>query len=207
MAKPKVKPICLFFFSILIGPSDTLKVTDFGSSRQLLTSRSIRTDIFKGTVPYMAPEVLKEERASYEADVWSYGVTLWELVTLQDPYDHKKRKLMPAQFIYAASTGTLKLPPLPDCAVLGNLSMLLEKCLHFESSLRPTFKMIKEEMELLQTELNNFSEEKWKTMRTELRDKGKFQSCIVSQLSYVQYFFVFFLAFQILAQSIIYYSL
>ncbi len=34
----------------------------------------------------MAPESLLERKYSPKSDVWSYGVTLWEVLTRQEPY-------------------------------------------------------------------------------------------------------------------------
>lgn len=34
----------------------------------------------------MAPEVLRDEPSNEKSDVYSYGVILWELMTLQQPW-------------------------------------------------------------------------------------------------------------------------
>jgi serine/threonine protein kinase len=43
----------------------------------------------------MAPEVMRHERYGTPADVWSFGVMLGELITLDAPYRHSALK--PAQ--------------------------------------------------------------------------------------------------------------
>jgi len=43
----------------------------------------------------MAPEVIRGELSSEKCDVFSFGVILWELVTLQQPW----RQLNPSQVI------------------------------------------------------------------------------------------------------------
>ena len=41
----------------------------------------------------MAPEVLRDEPSNEKSDVYSFGVILWELATLQQPWNN----LNPAQ--------------------------------------------------------------------------------------------------------------
>ncbi|KZV46510.1 hypothetical protein F511_10615 [Dorcoceras hygrometricum] len=60
-------------------------VCDFGLSRMkhstYLSSRSTA-----GTAEWMAPEVLRNEPSNEKCDVFSFGVILWELCTMQQPW-------------------------------------------------------------------------------------------------------------------------
>ena len=72
-----------------------------------------RFDGCRGTLPYMAPELVTNSRAvSEKVDVWSLGTVLWEMLTLQRPYhdlsgDEIMRRLM-----------SCKSPDIPWCAAL-----------------------------------------------------------------------------------------
>jgi serine/threonine protein kinase len=40
----------------------------------------------RGTLPYMAPELVSDpEHVSEKADIWSLGIVLWEMLTLEVP--------------------------------------------------------------------------------------------------------------------------
>ncbi len=55
---------------------------DFGLSRLLKGGRKFVTaGLESGTPEWMAPEVLRTEGGSAAADVYSYGVVLWEVLT------------------------------------------------------------------------------------------------------------------------------
>ena len=59
-----------------------LVVSDFGLAT---ITDDIATSIHGGTVAYMAPEVLRGERATFASDVWSLGVVAHEIVFGQRP--------------------------------------------------------------------------------------------------------------------------
>jgi len=40
-----------------------------------------------GSEPYLAPEVMQEKPYNEKADIWSFGMTLRELLGEEDPYD------------------------------------------------------------------------------------------------------------------------
>jgi serine/threonine protein kinase len=63
----------------------TFKITDYGVSKEYL-SLSKRFSTKVGTVNYMAPEVLNEEKFDYECDLWSLGVIIYMLYFKNYPY-------------------------------------------------------------------------------------------------------------------------
>ncbi|CAN6467949.1 unnamed protein product [Victoria cruziana] len=73
--------------NLLVDRNWTVKVGDFGLSR-LKRETYLTTRSGKGTPQWMAPEVLRNEPSDEKADVYSYGVILWELVTEKIPWDN-----------------------------------------------------------------------------------------------------------------------
>ncbi|KAL3313038.1 serine threonine kinase 10 [Cichlidogyrus casuarinus] len=76
--------------NILITEKYEVKLSDFGVSARMKTSKSKR-DSFVGTPYWMSPEVVacestKEEPYDTQADIWSYGVTLIELAEMRPPH-------------------------------------------------------------------------------------------------------------------------
>lgn len=62
-----------------------IKLGDFGISRILMGTSDMATT-FTGTPYYMSPEVLKHEGYKYKSDIWSMGVVLYELCSLQHAF-------------------------------------------------------------------------------------------------------------------------
>lgn len=56
-----------------------MQVADFGLSRQA-SSTTVDTDTY-GTVTHMPPELLMEGKLTKSADVYAFGVLLWEMYT------------------------------------------------------------------------------------------------------------------------------
>lgn len=62
-------------------------IADFGLSKQLGEEVSqIENSIIGGSALYTAPEQLMGEQLRYNADLWSYGVIVYQLFTAQFPY-------------------------------------------------------------------------------------------------------------------------
>ena len=62
-----------------------LKLGDFGVS-SILQHTAARTQSVKGTPYYLAPELLQDQPYSFEADIWSLGVVLYEMCCLAYPF-------------------------------------------------------------------------------------------------------------------------
>ncbi len=65
--------------------NNVIKLGDFGISRILKGTSDLATT-FTGTPYYMSPEVLKHDGYNAKSDVWSLGVVLYELCTLQHAF-------------------------------------------------------------------------------------------------------------------------
>jgi len=59
----------------------------FGASTERLSARLGEEPVAAGTPAYMAPEQLRGLEQDHRVDVWATGVTLYELLTGQRPYD------------------------------------------------------------------------------------------------------------------------
>ena len=75
-----IKPANVLVFSLAPGVAVPAKLSDFGSSRN--TSQTFETMTFTkgvGTPAYMAPEILGMQHYNTPADIYSLGVTMYEV--------------------------------------------------------------------------------------------------------------------------------
>lgn len=73
--------------NILIDDGYRPKIADFGWTR-------LKADIMTGkigTYQWMAPEVIKSQKYTEMADVFSFGVILWEIAAREPPYKSSPR--------------------------------------------------------------------------------------------------------------------
>ena len=71
--------------NIFISFEGSVKIGDFGLSAQLTRERSDR-ETFAGSPLWMAPEILGGEVYGVASDVWSLGVTCYEIAVGRNPY-------------------------------------------------------------------------------------------------------------------------
>ncbi|XP_055853236.1 tyrosine kinase receptor Cad96Ca [Episyrphus balteatus] len=74
--------------NILITDDNTCKVADFGFARDIVTSKIYeRKSEGKLPIRWMAIESLYDNIFSVKSDIWSFGILMWEIVTLgSTPY-------------------------------------------------------------------------------------------------------------------------
>jgi eukaryotic-like serine/threonine-protein kinase len=119
--------------NVILTPSGRLKVLDFGISQRIEPGRT--TDgttvidqswesqhTFTGTLPYVAPEILKGIEADVRSDIWSLGVLLYEMAAGRRPFRGSTAFELSASILHERAPQIT--PPLP--AVLHGV---IDKCL------------------------------------------------------------------------------
>lgn len=127
--------------NLLVGEHWRVKVCDFGLSR--LVSQSNATMTACGTPSWTAPEVLRNERYTTKADVYGFGVVVWEMFARRDPFPG----MPPFQIVFAVGTQGLRPDTSPDWP--EEWVSLITDCWQEDPELRPTFEEILERLERL----------------------------------------------------------
>ncbi|XP_008297802.1 proto-oncogene serine/threonine-protein kinase mos [Stegastes partitus] len=85
--------------NVLVSSEDVCKIADFGCSLKLdgtceVSATSPRMSHVCGTYTHRAPELLKGEAVSPKADIFAFGITLWQLLTREPPYSGDRQHVL-----------------------------------------------------------------------------------------------------------------
>ncbi|KAI3782908.1 hypothetical protein L2E82_12966 [Cichorium intybus] len=109
------------------------KVGDFGLSR--IKRNTLVSGGVRGTLPWMAPELLNGSttRVSEKVDVFSFGITMWEILTGEEPYAN----MHCGAIIGGIVKDTLR-PIIPEKCD-PEWKKLMEQCWTVDPTFRPSF--------------------------------------------------------------------
>lgn len=120
--------------NLLIDSQFNVKVGDFGLSRMIAPKNKNMTANI-GTVSWIAPEVFEKQPYDAKADVYSFGIVLWELFTKKVPFENIDTFDIPIAVIKGER------PVIPkECP--KEYSKLIQLCWNKKPNKRPTFSKI-----------------------------------------------------------------
>jgi tetratricopeptide (TPR) repeat protein len=118
--------------NVMITPKRGAKVLDFGLARMLEShqidalshsQRSLTDEgMIAGTLPYMAPELLRGQRGDQRADIWALGVLLYEMAAGRRPFTGATGFELSAAILHQPP------PPLPS-TVPPSMRAVIQRCL------------------------------------------------------------------------------
>ena len=75
---------------MLVSNDGECKLADFGAAKKIIeTDSNAHNKSLKGTINWMAPEVIKQEGHDRFADIWSLGCLVLEMITGKPPWYYK----------------------------------------------------------------------------------------------------------------------
>ncbi|XP_006900974.1 PREDICTED: tyrosine-protein kinase receptor UFO isoform X1 [Elephantulus edwardii] len=126
----------------MLNENMSVCVADFGLSKKIYNGDYYRQGrIAKMPVKWIAIESLADRVYTSKSDVWSFGVTMWEIATRgQTPYPGVENSEI---YDYLRQGNRLKQPV--DC--LDGLYVLMSRCWELNPRDRPSFAELREELE------------------------------------------------------------
>ena len=133
----------IFVLTLDINEPVRVKVGDFGLSRLVVPSLA-GGDL---NLNWLAPEVMKGDEYDIKIDVYSFGIILWELCTLQKPFEEYDHKYSGKPGILFKSAVIEGLRPTVPRNYNEDYIKLMKDCWEGNPSSRPTFDDIVERLE------------------------------------------------------------
>ncbi|XP_022113938.2 fibroblast growth factor receptor homolog 1 isoform X2 [Pieris rapae] len=132
--------------NVLVSDDCVLKIADFGLAKDVHSNDYYRKKT-EGRLPvrWMAPESLYHKVFTTQTDVWSFGVLLWEIMTLGGtPYP-----TVAGQYMYQHLSAGHRMEKPPCCSL--EIYMLMRECWSFSPGDRPSFTELVEDLDKILT--------------------------------------------------------
>ncbi|XP_067682069.1 uncharacterized protein [Haliotis asinina] len=133
--------------NVLLGPNKVVKLCDFGLSRDIYNDNQYKK-LTNGKLPlkWMAIESLRDRVFTTQSDVWSFGILLWEIVTMgASPYPH-----IALSDLYYVLVNGYRMEKTSNCS--DELYALMLQCWAANPADRPCFTQLRMMLEELMEE-------------------------------------------------------
>lgn len=121
--------------NVLVSEKDHCKLADFGCCQAVEENHkpaSPTKSNLTGTYAYRAPELLRGESPTTKADIYSFGVCLWQMLTRERPYGKENQHVV----IFGVVAYQLR-PELSE-ELTGDEQFVIRQCWQAEAKVRPT---------------------------------------------------------------------
>jgi hypothetical protein len=129
------------------------KVSDFGVSARLLDGATHRSTASLGTITHVAPEVLSSGRLSKAADVYAFGIMMFEVFTNQTAYAGCHSGAIVERVVIRGER-----PPVPR-SMPPQYALLMQRCWAANPDDRPSFEQVIACLDLLLDNLTSSDDE------------------------------------------------
>ena len=100
--------------NLLLTRSGHVKLTDFGLATKRKENNQ-KSYTLVGTTEYLAPELIRKEGHSFEVDLWTLGILIYEMINGKTPFAHPERNQMKIQYLILQNKPTYPILMSRDC--------------------------------------------------------------------------------------------
>lgn len=150
--------------NVMVLPKDRIKILDFGLACHLGTE----DEHIGGVLAYQAPELLEGEAADQRSDIYALGITAYELVTGQKPFDDKEI----SEMFRLGTSRKIEDPALLVPGILPELREFILKACNHEQTER--YQSVPEALETLRPAISQGNKNDKKS-----NDRGKLTTIIL----------------------------
>jgi len=123
--------------NVLVDEHWNMKICDFGLSTVNRAEHVQDQGVAPGTPLWMSPEVLRGKPLNEKADIYSFAIVCWEILTRKEPFENHDSY---NNFVRAVCEDQER-PPIPE-GTHASLVSLMKACWHEDCDLRPPFSAI-----------------------------------------------------------------